>query len=129
MQHADDDHAWQREAPGLMEAQVPRNEVRKADIAYLRDRLDVADGLQQRYGTQGGCAAKGTWAPAKIDEPKGSMRAGGRWTWGRSTPASPGRAISCARIVCRHEPAPAQPLVDAADAYLGQAPAVTVRDF
>jgi hypothetical protein len=70
VQHADDDHAWQRKALAMMEALVPSNEVRKPDIAYLRDRLDVADHLPQRYGTQGHCVASAKWAPFTLVEPE-----------------------------------------------------------
>jgi hypothetical protein len=70
VQHADGDHAWQRQALGMMEALVPSNEVRKPDIAYLRDRLDVADHLPQRYGTQGHCVANSKWAPFPLAEPE-----------------------------------------------------------
>jgi hypothetical protein len=70
VQHADGDPAWQRKALGMMEALVPRNEVRKPDIAYLRDRLDVADHLPQRYGTQGHCVANTKWEPFALAEPE-----------------------------------------------------------
>jgi len=68
VQHADKDHAWQRHALALMEALVPGNEVRKTDVAYLRDRLDIADGGTQRYGTQGRCVAKHVWQPFEITD-------------------------------------------------------------
>jgi hypothetical protein len=69
-QHADDDPAWQRAALDKMEKLIPDNEVRKADVAYLRDRLDVAEHKPQRYGTQGHCAARGKWEPFALAEPE-----------------------------------------------------------
>lgn len=39
VQHADDDLPWQREALAMMEGLLPSGEVRKSDIAYLRDRI------------------------------------------------------------------------------------------
>lgn len=70
VQHADKDRAWQRQALALMEALVPANEVRKTDVAYLRDRLDIADSNTQRYGTQGRCVAKQVWQPWEITDPE-----------------------------------------------------------
>lgn len=66
VQHADHDRAWQRDMLVLMEGLIPRGEVRKTDVAYLRDRLDVADQLPQRYGSQGRCIGKNTWEPFKL---------------------------------------------------------------
>lgn len=50
-QHADADRAFQREALALMSAE-PTDEVCPKHLAYLEDRLRVADGRPQRYGTQ-----------------------------------------------------------------------------
>lgn len=63
VQHADYDRNWQRKMLGLMEPLIARGEIRKADVAYLRDRLDVADYRPQRYGTQGRCVEINTWQP------------------------------------------------------------------
>jgi hypothetical protein len=63
VQHADRDRAFQRECLVLM-SKEPANEVCRAHLAYLEDRLAVAEGRPQRYGTQfveGG--------PAPIDDP------------------------------------------------------------
>lgn len=52
-QHADSDVAFQKECLALMEA-APPDEVRKSDVAYLTDRVLVAEGKKQRFGTQMG---------------------------------------------------------------------------
>jgi hypothetical protein len=43
--------------------------VRKSDVAYLRDRLDMAQTGRQRYGTQGHCVGKDVWEPFATAEP------------------------------------------------------------
>lgn len=66
VQHADHDRNWQREMLGHMEALIVQGEVRKPDVAYLRDRLDVADKQPQRFGTQGKCVGKNAWQPFEL---------------------------------------------------------------
>ncbi|MEO1074567.1 MAG: DUF6624 domain-containing protein [Bacteroidota bacterium] len=51
-QHADRDRAFQREVLGLMEAAVAEGEASGADFAYLTDRVRLAAGEPQVYGTQ-----------------------------------------------------------------------------
>lgn len=51
-QHADHDHAFQRHVLGLLEQAVHRGEARGKNLAYLTDRLAIADGKPQLYGTQ-----------------------------------------------------------------------------
>lgn len=50
-QHADDDPAFQKQCLKLMEA-MPDGEVSRQDLAYLTDRVLLASGKKQRYGTQ-----------------------------------------------------------------------------
>lgn len=52
VQHADQDPAFQKEAIKLLEAAVDKGEADGADLAYLTDRILVADGKPQRYGSQ-----------------------------------------------------------------------------
>ena len=52
IQHADRDRAFQHRALPLLEAAVARGEARGGHLAYLSDRLAVAEGRPQRYGTQ-----------------------------------------------------------------------------
>lgn len=52
--HADLDHKFQERALELMEAMEP-GEVDPRDIAYLKDRVLVAEGAEQIYGTQFEC--------------------------------------------------------------------------
>ena len=53
-QHADLDPKFQKHALELMEA-MPKDEVVQRDIGYLTDRVLVAEGKKQRYGTQLEC--------------------------------------------------------------------------
>lgn len=53
-QHADQDVEFQKHALELMEA-MPEGEINARDIAYLTDRVLVAERKKQRYGTQLEC--------------------------------------------------------------------------
>ena len=52
VQHADHDVALQKDVLARMKPMVATGEVRKADYAYLEDRVAVAEHRKQRYGTQ-----------------------------------------------------------------------------
>lgn len=70
VQHADRDPQFQERALALMEPMVPQGEVDAKDFAYLFDRVAVAAGRPQRYGSQGACVpGEGRWAPRPMDEP------------------------------------------------------------
>ncbi|MBX7104745.1 MAG: hypothetical protein K1X57_11735 [Gemmataceae bacterium] len=51
VQHADRSPKFQRKCLDLM-VKVPRNEVSQKNVAYLTDRVLLAEGKKQRYGTQ-----------------------------------------------------------------------------
>ena len=51
VQHADADIKFQRKCLDLMAA-LPKNEVSQTDFAYLTDRVLLAEGKNQLYGTQ-----------------------------------------------------------------------------
>jgi hypothetical protein len=51
VQHADSSPQFQRKCLNLM-TKVPRGEVSLADVAYLTDRVLLAEGKKQLYGTQ-----------------------------------------------------------------------------
>jgi hypothetical protein len=51
VQHADADHEFQKSCLALMEA-MPEGEVAKQGVAYLTDRVLIAEKKTQRYGTQ-----------------------------------------------------------------------------
>jgi hypothetical protein len=51
-QHADHDRRFQRLVLSLLETGVTAGEVPPENLAYLADRLAVADGKPQRWGTQ-----------------------------------------------------------------------------
>lgn len=52
VQHADHDRQFQREAIVLLEQAVKQGEASGKDLAYLSDRIAVAEGKPQLYGTQ-----------------------------------------------------------------------------
>lgn len=70
VQHADDDRNWQWEALKLMEPLAATGEIKGSNIAYLKDRLSVAESKPQPYGTQGGCGSDGIWKPFSMLEPE-----------------------------------------------------------
>ena len=51
VQHADADVKFQRKCLGLM-AKLPKEDVSRKDVAYLTDRVLLAEGKKQVYGTQ-----------------------------------------------------------------------------
>jgi hypothetical protein len=62
-QHADLDLAFQERALDLLQAAVDAGDASGGDLAYLTDRVLVAKGEPQLYGTQWGSAADGTPEP------------------------------------------------------------------
>ncbi|MEG3636434.1 DUF6624 domain-containing protein [Micromonospora palythoicola] len=58
-QHADLDLAFQQEALELLRAAVADGQASPGNLAYLEDRVAVAKGEPQTYGTQMRCGADG----------------------------------------------------------------------
>ncbi len=58
VQHADRDTAFQKKCLPLLQKAAEEGEASKSDMAYLTDRIRVADGQKQLYGTQ--CSWKDT---------------------------------------------------------------------
>jgi hypothetical protein len=63
-QHSDLDPQFQQCALALLEIAVDEDQGSPGNLAYLSDRVSVAAGEPQRYGTQVGCAANGKPKPA-----------------------------------------------------------------
>ncbi len=63
VQHADLDVDLQRRGLALLEAAVAAGDASPGDLAYLVDRVRVADGEPQVYGTQWEPSASGEWRP------------------------------------------------------------------
>lgn len=79
-QHADADPAFQRRCLELMQA-LPRGEVDPRNLAYLTDRVLVAEGKPQIYGTQpdfvdGRYVAAALVDPERVDERRGEVGLG-----------------------------------------------------
>jgi hypothetical protein len=75
IQHADRDLDLQRRGLELMRQAVEKDEADPSDLAYLVDRVRVAEKKPQVYGTQWETDPQGTWRPrtpieneAKVDE-------------------------------------------------------------
>jgi hypothetical protein len=69
VQHADQDRPFQKQCLKLMEA-APEGEVSKQDVAFLTDRVLLADGKKQRYGTQFKQTARG-FMPEPLEDEAG----------------------------------------------------------
>ena len=70
VQHADRSPEFQRETLKLLQSLGP-GKTNQKNIAFLEDRIAVAQGRPQRYGTQFKCAADGAISPHEIDDPEG----------------------------------------------------------
>jgi hypothetical protein len=68
-QHADRYPVFQRRCLELMEKAAAAGEAAKADLAHLTDRVLLASGKLQRYGTQM-TARDGKYMPCRLTEPE-----------------------------------------------------------
>ncbi|WP_198410311.1 DUF6624 domain-containing protein [Microlunatus flavus] len=68
-QHADADPTFQAECLVLLAAAVEAGEAARSCLAYLDDRVRVARGDPQRYGTQGADGEDGEWRPQPLAAP------------------------------------------------------------
>jgi hypothetical protein len=66
VQHADADPSFQRQCLDLM-TELPENEVSKANVAYLTDRVYLKEGKKQIYGTQF-VVRDDEWVPLDIED-------------------------------------------------------------
>ncbi|MBU1618235.1 MAG: hypothetical protein KJ556_03750 [Gammaproteobacteria bacterium] len=66
-QHADHDPELQKKILGVMYELAAIGEALPANAAFLHDRIHVAEGTLQRFGTQGDCEAPGKWAPKAME--------------------------------------------------------------
>lgn len=67
-QHADRNPAFQRRCLDLLTEAVERSEASPKQLAYLTDRVLLAEGQPQEYGTQMSGGEQG-WAPRKLRDP------------------------------------------------------------
>lgn len=68
VQHADHEPAFQRECLDLLQAAVDAGEGSAQHLAYLTDRVLLAEGKPQRYGTQFTAGPTG-WEPRPLEDP------------------------------------------------------------
>jgi hypothetical protein len=103
LQHADRDTALQRTALQHLESAVRDNDASSRDLAYLTDRVRVAEGRLQVYGTQlqydtRGCASpKPSEEPAQLDARRGSVGLEPVAQYVQTVLATLGRATQCAK--------------------------------
>ena len=69
VQHADQNPKFQRECLELMRPLVPIGQIDKRNFAYLTDRVLVAEGKKQLYGSQFQQEKDGRWKPKPIEDP------------------------------------------------------------
>jgi hypothetical protein len=68
VQHADSDPAFQRQCLDLLTEAASRGEATKAQVAYLTDRVLLAEGKPQEFGTQA-IGRNGQWVPRDLRDP------------------------------------------------------------
>jgi hypothetical protein len=69
-QHADADPVFQRHCLGLLTAAVEAGEATRRNLAYLTDRVLLAEGQAQLYGTQM-TRLGDAWVPRNLGDPDG----------------------------------------------------------
>jgi hypothetical protein len=70
-QHSDLDPEFQRRALELLRTAVAAGQASLGNLAYLEDRVAVAAGQPQTYGTQVGCAPEGPQPATPLADPAG----------------------------------------------------------
>lgn len=104
LQHADRDTTLQRTALDLLARAVQGGDASPVDLAYLTDRLRVAEGRPQLYGTQlqydnQGCASvKVAEAPTDLDSRRRSVGLPPVAEYLRATMVALGREASCEHV-------------------------------
>jgi hypothetical protein len=67
-QHADSDPAFQRYCLDLLAAAAGQGEATQAEVAFLTDRVLLAEGKPQEFGTQA-TGRNGQWVPCQLRDP------------------------------------------------------------
>jgi hypothetical protein len=68
-QHADRDPAFQRRCLDLVTQAAARGQASPAELTYLTDRVLLAEGKSQEYGTQF-AGHEGRWVPQRLRDPE-----------------------------------------------------------
>ena len=69
-QHSDLDQEFQKYALQLLRVAVEAGQGSPGNLAYLEDRINVANGENQNYGTQVGCGDDGPQPATPINDPE-----------------------------------------------------------
>ena len=102
LQHADQDTALQHTALRLLEGAVRSGDASARDLAYLTDRVRVAEGRPQVYGTQLEYDGRGCASPrpseerARLDARRASVGLEPVAQYVQKTMVAVGRAAQCA---------------------------------
>jgi len=75
VQHADSDPAFQRHCLDLLIVAAADGEAGQQAVAYLTDRVHLAEGRPQEYGTQV-IAREGRWIPRRLRDHETSTNGG-----------------------------------------------------
>ncbi len=67
-QHATRDPAFQKRVLAILEEKLRTHETSGENYALLLDRVRIAEGQPQRYGSQGQCDGK-DWVPRPVEDP------------------------------------------------------------
>jgi hypothetical protein len=67
-QHADADPQFQRQCLDLLTVAAEQGEATRVEVAYLTDRVLLAEGKPQEYGTQA-TAENGRWVACRLRDP------------------------------------------------------------
>lgn len=65
-QHADHDVELQKRVLAILQQYLEQGEANERNVAYLEDRVAVAEDRPQTYGTQGRCRETGGWVPREL---------------------------------------------------------------
>ena len=68
VQHGDLDLNWQKKMLVILKSMAQSGEASLKDVAYLEDRINIAENKPQLYGTQGYCE-DGDWKAYPIKSP------------------------------------------------------------
>jgi hypothetical protein len=69
-QHADRDPGFQRQCLDLLTVAADQGEATRAEVTYLTDRVLLAEGKPQEFGTQA-IGRHGEWVPRQLRDPGG----------------------------------------------------------
>lgn len=101
VQHAEGDHALQKEVLARMEKLYPEKEIPRRKFAFLFDRVAVHSLKPQRFGTQGYCSGPGRWTACPLEKPDDDAAVSARRAEAGVEPASLAEYRTYFKDVCQ----------------------------